>query len=143
MVRGGWRVYRRRELIIVIGLFKRKDREGVEIRGRVMTPFSIALYMVNKLFGGDMPTPTSRVLGAGCGSGAFIKAILTSCKQRHVELPEIVGVEIDLQLADQTRRKFKGIDKVSIIDGDFLILREQEVGGKFDYVISNSTICFI
>ena len=105
--------------------------------GKVTTPFNIALRMVDKLFKGRPPRDTSRVLDAGCGSGVFIDAVLLWCKQRGIEPPEIVGVEIDPQLVVRARKKFGGYRNVRIIRGDFLTMSARELEGGFDYVISN------
>jgi len=115
-----------------MGRIKVKPEEG-----KIATPFNIAIYMVDKLFRGYTPKPLFRVLDAGCGSGVFIEAIIAWCKQRNIELPEIVGVEIDSRLVYQLRNKFKGLSKVKIVHGDFLTISEHELGGKFNYIISN------
>jgi 2-polyprenyl-3-methyl-5-hydroxy-6-metoxy-1,4-benzoquinol methylase len=44
--------------------------------GKVETPPNLALSMVEKLFSRPPPTPSSRVLDAGCGSGVFIDAVV-------------------------------------------------------------------
>ncbi|RJS91378.1 class I SAM-dependent methyltransferase [Candidatus Bathyarchaeota archaeon] len=113
---------------------KMKIKENI---GKITTPLDIALYMVNKLFRNRTPNSTSRILDAGCGSGVFIRAILNWCSRENVELPEIIGVEIDSELVSITRKKFKGVDKVKIIQADFLTINEKELAGKFDYIISN------
>ena len=105
--------------------------------GEIATPLSLALYMVNRLFERKAPDPSSRVLDAGCGTGRFIEAILLWCRQRGIRPPEIVGIEINAGLAEQARRKFGGIANVRIVHGDFLAISEKELGGKFDYIISN------
>jgi len=109
-----------------------KDDEG-----KITTPFDIALHMVDKLFEKRAPSPLSKVLDAGCGSGVFIEAMLSWCEQRGIEPPKIIGVEIDPCLVDRARDKFYVMGKIEIVQGDFLIMDEQELGGKFDYVISN------
>ncbi len=105
--------------------------------GRVVTPFDIALHMVGKLFRGSVSEPMSRVLDAGCGSGVFIEAIIFWCRRRGIEIPEIVGIEIDPCLVDQARSRFRGVDRVRIVHRDFLTVDEHALGGKFDNVISN------
>jgi 2-polyprenyl-3-methyl-5-hydroxy-6-metoxy-1,4-benzoquinol methylase len=45
--------------------------------GKVETPPSLALRMVEKLFGGGSPPVGSRVLDAGCGRGVFVEALLS------------------------------------------------------------------
>jgi len=106
-------------------------------KGRVFTPFHIALHMVSKLFKDGLPNPSSRVLDAGCGTGVFIHAIIQYLSNVNSELPEMVCVEIDEELVEIARRKFKMHPQVKVVHGDFLLLSEEELGGKFDYVISN------
>ncbi|AGJ62052.1 Eco57I restriction-modification methylase domain-containing protein [Saccharolobus islandicus] len=91
--------------------------------------------MVSKLF--SNPSPNARVLDAGCGEGVFIEAIIKWYSERGIELPEIVGVEIDHKLAERARKKFNNISKVKIIEDDFLTVKEEKLGGEFDYIISN------
>jgi SAM-dependent methyltransferase len=114
---------------------QRKNAENSE--GKVLTPYRVALHMVDKLFKDLPPTSSSRVLDAGCGPGVFIDAIIDWCNAKGLELPEIIGVEIDPKFAEIARRRFKGIDKVRIVEGDFLAMGERDLGGKFDYIISN------
>jgi len=102
---------------------------------KISTPFHIALYMVSKLFSNT--SPNARVLDAGCGEGVFIEAIIKWYSERGIELPEIVGVEIDHKLAERARKKFNNISKVKIIEDDFLTVKEEKLGGEFDYIISN------
>ena len=106
-------------------------------RGNVSTPFNIALRMVMKLFGYSIPSPTSRILDAGCGLGIFIQAIIAYAKQMGFKLPETVCIEKDLNLVSLLRKKFEGFNEVKVIHGDFLTVREEDLGGKFDYIISN------
>jgi tRNA1(Val) A37 N6-methylase TrmN6 len=106
-------------------------------RGYVTTPFDIALHMVTKLFSRSAPAPTSRVLDAGCGPGTFVKAIMAYARQMGFKPPEIVCIERDPGLASLARKKFEGISEVRVIHGDFLTAREEDLGGKFDYIISN------
>jgi len=105
--------------------------------GKVETPFVVALLMVNKLFSDRPPSPNSRVLDAGCGKGVFVEAIIAWCNWHGIEIPEIVGIEVDPQLAKIASSRFSSIGKVKIVQGDFLTITEDELGGKFDYVISN------
>jgi tRNA1(Val) A37 N6-methylase TrmN6 len=105
--------------------------------GKIITPFNIALHMVAKLFGYSVPSLASRVLDAGCGLGTFVEAIITYVKQMNSKLPEIVCIEKDLNLVSLVRKKFESFSEVKVIHGDFLTIREEDLGGKFDYVISN------
>jgi hypothetical protein len=52
--------------------------------GKVETPPSLALRMVEKLFGGGPPPVGSRVLDAGCGRGVFVEALLSYLEGRGV-----------------------------------------------------------
>lgn len=65
------------------------------------------------------------------------EAIIKWYSERGIELPEIVGVEIDHKLAERARKKFNNISKVKIIEDDFLTVKEEKLGGEFDYIISN------
>jgi len=105
--------------------------------GKVATPLHLALYMVDKLFRGRPPAPGSRVLDAGCGSGVFVEAVVTWVRRRGLELPEVVCVEVDPRLVEVAREKFKGVGAVRVLQLDFLTASEEDVGGKFDYIISN------
>lgn len=114
-----------------MGRVRVKDYEG-----KVETPYGLALYMVDKLFRGKPPSSTSRVLDAGCGRGVFIRAVIDWCRMRGVELPEIVGVEIDYELVREAQTRFRGYRNVRIVQGDFLLLSKADLG-VFDYVIGN------
>jgi len=103
--------------------------------GKVETPPSLALRMVEKLFGGGSPPVGSRVLDAGCGRGVFVEALLSYLEGRGGVLPEVVCVEKDGVLAEVTRRRFGGV--AQIVVGDFLLMEAEELGGLFDFVISN------
>ena len=103
--------------------------------GKVETPPSLALHMVEKLFGGGSPPVESRVLDAGCGRGVFVEALLSYLGGRGGVLPEIVCVEKDGELAEAARRRFGGVARVVV--GDFLLMGAEELGGLFDFVISN------
>ena len=105
--------------------------------GKIETPYDVAFYMVTKLFEGEVIKPTSRALDAGCGLGVFIEAIIAWCKLRNQQLPEIMGIEIDPQLAEQAARRFSRVSEVKIVHGDFLTINEKQLGGKFEYIISN------
>jgi tRNA1(Val) A37 N6-methylase TrmN6 len=106
-------------------------------KGKVTTPFNIALHMVAKLFGYSVPSPTSRILDAGCGSGTFVEAIIVYAKRMGFKLPEIVCVEKDPNLVSLVHKKFEGFNEVRVVQGDFLTISEEDLGGKFDYIISN------
>jgi len=106
-------------------------------KGKVSTPFNVALHMVTKLFGNSAPSSTSRVLDAGCGRGTFVEAIIAYARQASFKLPEIVCIEKDSNLVSLVSKKFGGFNEVKVIHGDFLTIREEVLEGKFDYIISN------
>jgi len=105
--------------------------------GKVATPPSVALHMVAKLFNHTTPPPESRVLDAGCGSGVFVEAIIAYLRRRGAEIPEIVCIDNDFNLVNMARRRFEDLDRVKVVYGDFLAVSERELGGGFDYIISN------
>ncbi|MCU7787507.1 methyltransferase domain-containing protein [Pyrobaculum sp. 3827-6] len=108
-----------------------RAREGL---GRVETPMAVARHMVELLF--DGVASATRVLDAGAGRGIFIKAIAAYVRERGIPPPEVVGVEVDPQLADAAARQFRGLPWVKIVAADFLTLTPKEIG-HFDLVISN------
>lgn len=114
----------------------RSAKEDIK-KGQVFTPFHIALHMVSKLFKDGPPNPSSSVLDAGCGTGVFIEAIIHYLSTNRLELPKIVCIEIDERLVEVAHKKFEKYPQVKVIHGDFLLISEEELGGKFDYIISN------
>lgn len=104
------------------------------MRGFVPTQQSTVDQMVDMLFKNNRPKATDRVLDPGCGPGAFIEGILRWCKRHHVEVPQIVGIELDKQRADIARQKFLAVPQVEIVTGDFLL---DEFEGLFDFIIGN------
>ncbi|MFZ8795088.1 MAG: Eco57I restriction-modification methylase domain-containing protein, partial [Acidilobaceae archaeon] len=105
--------------------------------GKVATLPSVALHMVAKLFNHTTPPPEPRVLDAGCGSGVFVEAIIAYLRRRGAEIPEIVCIDNDFNLVNMARRRFEDLDRVKVVYGDFLAVSERELGGGFDYIISN------
>lgn len=104
------------------------------VEGKVFTPRRLVDHMVSKLFAWRLPRPDDRVLDPGCGKGAFIDGIIRWCKKNDIEIPWIVGVELDSRLANFCRLKYREHDKVLIIEGDFLLMDSL---GKFDFIIGN------
>jgi methylase of polypeptide subunit release factors len=104
------------------------------MRGFVPTQQSTVDQMVEMLFKDNSPKATDRILDPGCGPGAFIEGILRWCERQNVEVPQIVGIELDTQRAENARQKFLGIPQVEIIAGDFLL---DEFKGVFDFIIGN------
>jgi adenine-specific DNA-methyltransferase len=89
--------------------------------------------MVSRLFKGRPPKPGDKVLDPGCGRGAFIEGIVRWCKSREIDLPRIVGVELDSGRAAHARAAFGSYQQIEIRHGDFLT----EVAGSFDFIIGN------
>ena len=104
------------------------------MRGFVPTQQTTVDQMVEMLFKDNSPKATDRILDPGCGPGAFIEGILRWCELHNVEVPQIVGIELDTQRAENARQKFLGIPQVEIIIGDFLL---DEFKGVFDFIIGN------
>ncbi|MGC9118517.1 MAG: Eco57I restriction-modification methylase domain-containing protein [Thermoproteus sp.] len=102
--------------------------------GRVETPPAVARHMVELLLDGVVGR--ARVLDAGAGRGAFIRALISYVKERGLPPPEVVGVEVDPRLAEAALREFRSVPWVRILAADFLALTPLEVG-LFDLVISN------
>ena len=103
------------------------------MRGFVPTPSPIVDLMVDKLFEGRPPRRGSRLLDPGCGPGAFIDGVLRRCSHNHLEVPQIVGVELDPERAAAAAARFRGVPNVSIVREDFL----RPTDRRFDYVIGN------
>lgn len=104
------------------------------MRGFVPTQQSTVDQMVEMLFKENSPKATDRVLDPGCGPGAFIEGILRWCERHNVEVPQIVGIELDMQRAEDARQKFLGVPQVEILTGDFLF---DDIKGLFDFIIGN------
>ena len=104
------------------------------MRGFVPTQQDTVDQMVDMLFADKHPTPTDRILDPGCGPGAFIEGLLRWCQRNHATIPQIVGIELDPQHAELARSKFKAIDQITIICGDFLC---DDIGEPFHYIIGN------
>jgi len=107
---------------------------AMKVDGKVTTPPNLVNYMIEKLFAKRLPKSTDRVLDPGCGKGAFIDGIIMWCKRKGIDLPQIVGIEIDKELAKVCKKKYKNYNNITIIEGDFLLLDNL---GEFDFVISN------
>jgi hypothetical protein len=89
--------------------------------------------MVELLFKNRHPKASDRVLDPGCGLGAFIEGVLRWCASHKAPVPEIVGVESDPNLFQQSRRKFQTNPRVQIRFADFL----GEHHGNFEYIVGN------
>jgi len=106
--------------------------------GFVETPIEIVDLMVDKLFKLNSPSAQSIVLDAGCGTGLFIEGIIRWCQANNVEIPRIIGVELDSRRASEARAKFAHYPSVFIERKDFLVQDESDAKGEpCDFVISN------
>jgi len=76
--------------------------------------------MVDKLFRGRAPTAQMTLLDPGCGRGAFIDGIIRWCNRHRVELPRIVGVELDPAHVRFCQARFGAYSSISIVRADFL-----------------------
>jgi len=103
------------------------------MKGFVPTPDHVVDIMVAKLFAEAPPTASSRVVDPGCGNGEFIAGVLRICAQRNWPVPTIVGIELDPARAATAKRRFGGVEQVTIRQADFL----QPSRETFDYVIGN------
>jgi len=104
------------------------------MRGFVPTQPTTVDLMVELLFKDKWPKETDRILDPGCGPGAFIDGILRWCKHNNAKPPQIIGIELDEERAEEARNKFANIPQIEIISRDFLL---DEVKGYFDYIIAN------
>ena len=102
-------------------------------RGHVPTPEVVVDRMMARVFRTHKPESTDRILDVGCGGGAFIRGILRYCRRRGYETPQIVGVELDLGLAEVARAEFAREAAVTIVQGDLLFTEL----GHFDFVVGN------
>lgn len=89
--------------------------------------------MVEKLFTDRWPSPRDRVLDPGCGTGAFIEAILQWCRERAIAPPSITGLDSDLTLIHQARRQIGDHATITLTDADFLVGDFD----TFDFIIGN------
>ncbi len=103
------------------------------MKGFVPTPVPVVDLMVEKLFRGRPPIPTSRLLDPGCGRGAFVDGIVRWCQRHRRPLPKIIGIESDPEHFSFAAERFAGLDQVRIRHADFLQPAEE----RFDYVIGN------
>lgn len=89
--------------------------------------------MVGKLFSGQPPTATSRVLDPGCGEGEFIAGIIRACEANQWPIPHILGIDLDERHVATARERFRMVREVDIVGADFLT----PMHGSFDYIIGN------
>lgn len=102
-------------------------------KGFVSTPATIVDLMVDKLFRAGPPKPGALLLDPGCGEGEFIEGVIRWCRVRGVSLPQIVGVEADIDRARTARRRFCGVQGVRVLQEDFLCAAPR----RFDYIVGN------
>lgn len=84
-------------LSVFVRLPPPNSKTGLPMKGFVPTPDRVVDLMVDKLFVGRPPTVSSRLLDPGCGRGAFIAGVLRWCAENNRPVPEIVGIESELQ----------------------------------------------
>jgi len=89
--------------------------------------------MVDLLFRGRMPSPDSRILDPGCGTGAFIGGIVRWCEKHGAALPHIVGIDSDPRHIPEARDKFRRYSPIEIRHEDFLQASDE----KYDFVVGN------
>ncbi len=104
------------------------------MRGFVETPKKLVDLMVEKLFRNTPPVEGSTLLDPGCGRGAFIEGVIRWCRRYHKPIPQIVGIELNPEHAQEAKKKFESYVEVKIIEGDFLTYKWDE---KCDYIIGN------
>ena len=103
------------------------------MKGFVETPPAVVDFMVEELFREKPPSSDSRLLDPGCGSGAFIDGVIRWCERNASSLPNIIGVELDPDRAQGSRQRFRGENRITIREADFLTTSFSD----FDYVIGN------
>ena len=86
--------------------------------------------MVSLLFEGRVVDPEERLLGPGCGDGAFVKGVLRWSNTARSRMPGITGIELDSQLALDATSHFHSNPRVNVIEGDFLRTRPSR---KYQY----------
>jgi adenine-specific DNA-methyltransferase len=102
-------------------------------KGFVPTPAAIVDLMVDKLFRAVRPKAGAALLDPGCGEGEFIEGVIRRCGARGLPLPQIVGVEADVDRARTARKRFASVKNVRILQEDFLCAADN----RFDYIVGN------
>jgi len=103
------------------------------VKGYFKTPRKIVDLMVGKLFEKRHPTVRDSVLDTGCGPGDFIDGIIRWCNKKNLQLPNIVGVELDTNHVSKAEKKFQKFPEITIQYRDYLIFNDE----KYDYIIGN------
>lgn len=98
------------------------------------TPPKVADEMVDKLFAQRDPSPDSRLLVPGCGTGNLIKAVQRYCEKNGVTFPSSVAIEIDESVLIEAKEAVDDVD-VEFQKRDFLM--DVSDLGTFNYVIAN------
>jgi len=89
--------------------------------------------MVEKLFKNRHPKVKDSVLDTGCGPGDFIDGIISWCNKNNLQLPNIIGVELDTNHVSKAKKKFQNYPEITIQHRDYLIQNDE----KYDYIIGN------
>lgn len=105
----------------------------MEAKGYYQTPKDIVQRMVKRLFSIHTPKSTHTLLDPGCGRGDFIDGVIDFCKKQGFSLPQILGIELDSELASFTESKYKNEHQVTILNQDYLT----HGIGKFNFIIGN------
>jgi adenine-specific DNA-methyltransferase len=103
------------------------------MKGFIPTPEKLVDLMVSKLFSDFGPGPTDRVLDPGCGTGAFIDGVIRWCVQKKIQLPNIVGIELDPARGNAAIEKYKEYPQIKIEIRDYLIGDDEQ----FRFIIGN------
>lgn len=103
------------------------------MKGFVPTPEKTVDLMVARLFKGQPPRRTSRLLDPGCGHGAFIQGVIRWCRRNRAPRPVIVGIELDPEKLRRAKQVLAGESGIALLKGDFLLKNV----GTFDYIIGN------
>lgn len=103
------------------------------MRGFATTPIATVDTMVDLLFRDASPSPQSRLLDPGCGTGVFIDGVIRWCERRGACPPQIVGVELDGRHIQELENRFAQHKNVVIENKDFL----DRSTDTFDYIVGN------
>jgi adenine-specific DNA-methyltransferase len=106
------------------------------MKGFVPTPASVVDLMIEKLFRHGPPSEDAKLLDPGCGTGAFIDGVARWCGSHGLGLPQITGVEANPEHAATARKKFAQVERIQIIDADFLVSHGERYD-HYDYVVGN------
>ena len=104
-----------------------------DMKGFVPTPPEVVDYMVDLLFCGSPPKPSSRLLDPGSGTGAFIDGVLRWCSRTGFPVPRITAIESDPAHIQFLNKAYSGNPCIDVQGTDFLLSQTE----KYDYIIGN------